>query len=135
MFTRTSVAPRRPVRAPAAGVDRWSSGSQSRPDYNGDGHTDVLARDPNGDVWVYPGTGGTGTGTLGNSYLVGTGFWRDSWTHMYSTDLNNDGRTDIVARTKEGELHLFPGTGGTGADSFSGRYLIGVGWNYYDVIL
>ncbi|MFD6971778.1 hypothetical protein [Streptomyces sp. NPDC059949] len=28
-----------------------------------------------------------------------------------------------------------PGTGGTGTDSFSGRYLIGVGWNYYDVIL
>ncbi|WP_326588058.1 FG-GAP-like repeat-containing protein [Streptomyces sp. NBC_01294] len=116
-----------------SGQSLWSSGSQSRPDYNGDGHTDVLARDPNGDVWVYPGTGGTGTSTLGSSYLVGTGFWRDSWTHMYSTDLNNDGRTDIVARTKEGELHLFPGTGGTGTDSFSGRYLIGVGWNGYDL--
>ncbi|MEU7550930.1 FG-GAP-like repeat-containing protein [Streptomyces sp. NPDC044571] len=117
----------------ASGQSQWSSGSQSRPDYNADGYTDVLARDTNGDMWVYQGTGGAGTGMLGARYFVGNGFWRDYWTHVYTADLNNDGHTDIVARTKEGDLYLFPGTGRTGTDSFSGRYLIGIGWNSLDL--
>ncbi|WP_051832170.1 FG-GAP-like repeat-containing protein [Streptomyces katrae] len=117
----------------ASGQSLWTSGSQSRPDYNGDGFTDVLARDAQGDAWVYQGTGGSGTSTLGSRYFIGNGFWRDYWTHLYTADLNNDGRTDIVGRTKEGDLYLFPGTGGTDTNSFAGRYLIGVGWNGYDL--
>ncbi|MGW7459229.1 FG-GAP-like repeat-containing protein [Streptomyces sp. NPDC054797] len=117
----------------ASGQSLWTSGTQSRPDYNGDGYTDVLARDSHGDMWVYPGTGGTGTSTLGARSFVGNGFWRDGWTNTYTTDLNNDGYTDIVGRTQGGELYLFPGTGRTGTQSFSGRHLIGTSWNGYDL--
>ncbi|WP_412078179.1 FG-GAP-like repeat-containing protein [Streptomyces xanthophaeus] len=118
----------------ASGQGLWASSSQSRPDYNGDGYTDVLAVDPHGDMWVYPGTGGTGTSTLGGRYLVGAGFWRDYWTNVYTADFNNDGYTDIVSRTKDGELYLFPGTGRTGTHTFADRYLIGTGWNIYETI-
>ncbi|MER6482422.1 FG-GAP-like repeat-containing protein [Streptomyces virginiae] len=114
-----------------SGQSLWTSGSQSRPDYNGDGYTDVLARDVNGDMWIYPGTGGTGTGTLGGRYFAGNGWWKDYWANAYTTDFNNDGYTDIVGRTREGDLHLYPGTGETGTRSFSAPVLIGTGWNTY----
>ncbi|MFF4389395.1 FG-GAP-like repeat-containing protein [Streptomyces sp. NPDC001552] len=114
-----------------SGQSLWTSGTQSRPDYNGDGYTDVAARDANGDLWIYLGTGGTGTSTLGSRYFVGNGFWRDYWTNIYSTDFNNDGYTDIVTRTHDGGLYLFPGTGRAGTETFGNRVLIGTGWNMY----
>ncbi|WP_405489425.1 FG-GAP-like repeat-containing protein [Streptomyces sp. NBC_00096] len=118
----------------ATGQGQWTSGSQSRPDYNGDGFTDVLTRDANGDMWVYPGTGGTGTSTLGARYFIGNGWWRDYWTDAYTTDLNNDGYTDIVGRTKQGELYLYLGTGKTGTNTVASPVLIGNGWNTYDTL-
>ncbi|GJF31539.1 hypothetical protein KNE206_42390 [Kitasatospora sp. NE20-6] len=118
----------------ASGKGLWTSGSQSRPDYNGDGFTDVLARDAHGDMWVYRGTGGTGTNTLGTRDFVGNGWWRDYWTNAYTADLDNDGRTDIVGRTRSGELYLYPGTGGTGTNSFGSPSYLGNGWNTYDTL-
>ncbi|MFI1286321.1 FG-GAP-like repeat-containing protein [Streptomyces sp. NPDC020858] len=115
----------------ASGQSLWTSGSQSRPDYNGDGYTDVAVRDANGQLWIYPGTGGTGTSTLGNRYLAGNGWWRDYWTNVYSTDLNNDGYTDIVGRDHHGNLYLYPGTGRTGTETVGNAVLIGNGWNTY----
>ncbi|MFJ3789571.1 FG-GAP-like repeat-containing protein [Kitasatospora sp. NPDC090091] len=113
----------------AVGQGIWTSGTQSRPDYNADGFTDVLARDANGDMWVYQGTGGTGTSTLGQRYFAGNGWWREYWT-PYTADLNNDGQSDIVGRTTNGELVLYPGTGGKGQYPFGSPVLIGTGWQY-----
>ncbi|MGJ0155039.1 FG-GAP-like repeat-containing protein [Streptomyces sp. CH8.1] len=115
----------------ASGQSLWSSGSQSRPDYNGDGYTDVAVRDVNGHLWIYPGTGGTGTGTLGQRYLAGNGWWRDHWTDVYPADLNNDGYSDIVTRNKFGDLYLYPGTGRSGTETLANPVLIGTGWNSY----
>ncbi|MFF3678125.1 FG-GAP-like repeat-containing protein [Streptomyces sp. NPDC002120] len=115
----------------ASGQSLWTSGSQSRPDYNGDGYTDVAVRDVNGHLWIYPGTGGTGTKTLGDRYLAGNGWWRDHWTNVYTTDFNNDGYTDIVARNHLGDLWVYPGTGRTGTKTLNNPILIGTGWNIY----
>ncbi|MFJ2821773.1 FG-GAP-like repeat-containing protein [Streptomyces toxytricini] len=117
----------------ASGQSLWTSGSQSRPDYNGDGYTDVVTRDANGELWIYPGTGGSGTGTLGTRYFAGNGWWRDHWTRLHTADLNNDGYTDIVARNHLGDLYLYPGTGRTGTETLGNPVLIGTGWNAYDL--
>ncbi|MET9884073.1 FG-GAP-like repeat-containing protein [Streptomyces sp. NPDC006430] len=119
----------------ASGQSLWTSGSQNRPDYNGDGFTDVITRDANGDMWAYPGTGGTGTSTLGNRYLVGSGWWRDYWTIVRTTDLNNDGYTDIVARHLNGDLYFYQGTGRTGTNTLANPIVIGNGWNIYDTLI
>ncbi|MEU4358373.1 FG-GAP-like repeat-containing protein [Streptomyces virginiae] len=115
----------------ASGQSLWSSGSQSRPDYDGDGYTDVAVRDVNGHLWIYPGTGGTGTSTLGQRYLAGNGWWRDYWTDVHSADLNNDGYSDVVTRNKFGDLYLYPGTGRTGTETLANPILIGTGWDTY----
>lgn len=115
----------------ASGQSLWSSGSQSRPDYNGDGYTDMALRDANGSFWIYPGTGGTGTNTFGSRYLAGNGWWRDHWTNAYATDFNNDGYTDIVGRDRFGDLYLYPGSGRTGTETVGNPVLIGSGWNTY----
>ncbi|MGW6782559.1 FG-GAP-like repeat-containing protein [Streptomyces sp. NPDC054987] len=114
-----------------SGQSLWTSGSQSRPDYNADGFTDVAVRDVNGHLWIYPGTGGSGTGTLGQRYLAGNGWWRDHWTNVYSADLNNDGYSDIVTRDKFGDLYLYPGTGRSGTETVGNPVLIGTGWDTY----
>ncbi|MFF5711811.1 FG-GAP-like repeat-containing protein [Streptomyces sp. NPDC012756] len=116
----------------AIGQGQWTSGTQSRPDYNNDGFTDVLARDGNGDMWVYSGTGGSGTSTLGDRTFVGNGWWRDYWTEAYTADLDNDGYSDIVGRTVEGNLVLYAGSGKPYA--FNSPVLIGTGWNIYDTL-
>ncbi|WP_407838743.1 FG-GAP-like repeat-containing protein [Streptomyces sp. DSM 116496] len=117
----------------ASGQSLWTSGSQGRPDYNADGFTDVIVRDVHGVLWVYPGTGGTGTSTLGARYSAGHGWQRDYWTNIYNADFNNDGHTDVIARNLHGELHLYPGTGKAGTNTLTNPVLIGSGWNIYDL--
>jgi YD repeat-containing protein len=43
-------------------------------DLNNDGRNDIIARDPAGDLWLYPHTGGTGTNTLGTRIKIGVGW-------------------------------------------------------------
>ncbi|MFJ3927334.1 FG-GAP-like repeat-containing protein [Streptomyces sp. NPDC090022] len=57
-----------------SGQSLWTSGTQNRPDFNGDGYTDMTLRDSSGDLWVYPGTGGSGTSTFGSRYFAGSGW-------------------------------------------------------------
>ena len=57
---------------PSSGLSVTLTGTLG--DVNGDGHVDILARTPDGNLYVYPGTGGTGTKTFGERYLVGTGW-------------------------------------------------------------
>ncbi len=97
-------------------------------DVNGDGRVDVLARDGNGALWLYPNSGGSGVNTFGTRSQVGT-----SWNGMSAIevgDLNSDGRVDIVSReAATGALWLYPNTGGTGMNTFGARSQIGTGWN------
>ncbi|MFE0705345.1 FG-GAP repeat domain-containing protein, partial [Streptomyces sp. NPDC058872] len=49
-------------------------------------------------------------------------------------DVNGDGRADVVARTKDGQLYLYLATGDTSAP-LAARTLIGGGWNIYDQVM
>ncbi|MFJ4029190.1 S8 family serine peptidase [Paenarthrobacter sp. NPDC089989] len=99
----------------------FSSARSKITDFNGDGNSDVLARDTNGVLWLYPGNGSGGWLT---AKQIGSG-----WNVMSSIeapgDFNGDGKADVIARDGKGVLWLYPGNG-------SGGWLtakqIGWGW-------
>ena len=108
------------------GVGWENAASLSLADVNGDGHADILARFTDGTLFVYPGTGKTGTETFGERYQVGVG-WENT-TALAVADINGDGHVDILVRFGDGLLWVYPGTGKTGTETFGPRYQVGVGW-------
>ncbi len=94
-------------------------------DYDNDGNQDVIARDPTGFLWVYPGEGtrnysGQARAEIGNGW--------NGMTFAGVADYDNDGNQDIIVRDASGFLWLYPGEG---KRDYSGqaRVQIGNGWN------
>jgi Domain of unknown function (DUF1906)/FG-GAP-like repeat len=84
-------------------------------DFGGNGWSDVLARTAStGNLFHYPGNGALASES-GRSKLSSTNF--AAMTAMVRIgDLNRDGKEDVVARAKNGDLWFYPGTGtGLGA--------------------
>ncbi|MER6389627.1 VCBS repeat-containing protein [Streptomyces sp. NPDC059382] len=51
-------------------------------------------------------------------------------------DLTGDGNADLLARTKDGQLYLYPGTGKAGYDTpFGNRVLLGAGWGAFTQLI
>lgn len=93
----------------------------------------LVATDPAGNLWYYPASGGTGTSTFASPILVGTG-----WTG-YTVDVTNVSppglnTTVVVAVDRNGNLWLYPNTGGTGTSTFGTRSQIGSGWSGYQAV-
>lgn len=86
-------------------------------DFNGDGITDLLARDATGNLWLYPGDG-LGDGSFGDTTTrvpVGTGFTTAKYPLVTSIgDANGDGLPDLYATTASGGLVFIPGVSGGG---------------------
>ncbi|MEO6826813.1 MAG: FG-GAP-like repeat-containing protein [Microbacteriaceae bacterium] len=97
-------------------------------DFNGDGNPDVLARNGNGVLWLYPGDGAGGWGARSQ---VGSG-WNSMSAILGPGDFNGDGHSDVLARNGNGVLWLYPGDGTGG---WLGRSQVGSGWNSMSVIL
>ena len=97
-------------------------------DFNGDGNTDVIARDASGQLWLYP---GTGTGDWSTRIDLGTG-WNVMSAIVSAGDFSGDGNADVIARDNSGQLWLYPGTG-TG--DWSTRQSLGSGWNVMSSIV
>ncbi|MCZ2402222.1 VCBS repeat-containing protein [Paenarthrobacter sp. Z7-10] len=92
-------------------------------DFNGDGTTDVLARETaSGNLWLYP-----GNGTWGwlPRVLVGHG-WQSMTALLSPGDLSGDRASDVLARDGSGVLWLYPGNGSGG---WLSRVRAGSGWN------
>ncbi|MGR0159112.1 S8 family serine peptidase [Paenarthrobacter nitroguajacolicus] len=91
-------------------------------DFNGDGTSDVIARDNSGVLWLYK---GNGYGDWRGRTQIGVG-----WNVMTSVeapgDFNGDGYADVMARDSAGVLWLYPGNGWGG---FLDARKIGFGWN------
>jgi FG-GAP-like repeat/FG-GAP repeat len=96
-------------------------------DLNGDGYSDMLARDASGVLWLRP---GTGDARFADRTRIGAG-WNVYDQITGAGDIDGDGLTDVVARdAATGHLYLYLGTGG-GAAPFRPRTDIGAGWNAY----
>jgi len=91
-------------------------------DFNGNGWSDLIARQTStGWLYLYPGNG-TGFGSL---LRIGTG-WNGMSAITRFGDFNRDGHEDVIARDATGALWLYPGTGA----GFASRLKIGLsGWN------
>jgi hypothetical protein len=98
-------------------------------DFTGDGHSDVVGRKPNGELWLYAGNGAGGWAASGRR--IGTG-WGGFDTIFGPGDLSGDRKPDVVGRKPNGELWLYAGNG-TGGWAASGRR-IGTGWNIFDTV-
>ncbi|MEQ4565237.1 FG-GAP-like repeat-containing protein [Paenarthrobacter sp. CAP02] len=91
-------------------------------DFNGDRKTDVLARDAEGLLWLYP---GNGAGGWLPKVQVGSG-WNVMSAVIAPGDFNGDKKADVLARDGAGTLWLYPGDGSGG---WLPRKQVGAGWS------
>jgi hypothetical protein len=97
-------------------------------DVNKDGDADLITRDTSGRLWLYP---GNGTGRLETRQLMGSSGWNSITSLHSSGDFNGDTNADVIARTSDGLLWMYPGNGRAG---LSPRVQIGTGWNSMSAI-
>lgn len=95
-------------------------------DFNNDGRQDVLARDSQGRLLFYAGTGNP-AGMLARATQAGTG-WGGFTSIAGGGDLDGDGFDDLLGQKTTGELVLYYGTGNPVAPFRSKGDVIGTGW-------
>jgi len=95
-------------------------------DWNNDGKQDILARDSQGRLFLYPGTG-TRPNVVSNGIQVGTG-WNTYADLVGIGDSNGDGFDDLMGR-RDGRLVVYYGTGVAGAPFRKQTSGTGSGWN------
>jgi hypothetical protein len=109
-------------------------------DFTGDGKSDLVARKPDGTLWLYRGTGriDASSNGYGAPQKIGDYGWEVFDIITGVGDLNNDGKNDIVARKPDGSLWLYRGT--AKVDATSSGYLSAIkigdyGWDAFDQLL
>lgn len=120
----------------AAGGKRVGTGWQgfdqvmSPGDFTGDGRGDVLARRPDGTLWLYAGNGQGGWAAGGKQ--VGTG-WQGFAQILAGGDRDRDGRSDVLALRPDGTLLQYRGNGSGGWAA--GGVVVGNGWDRFDLVV
>ncbi|MER5929639.1 VCBS repeat-containing protein [Streptomyces sp. NPDC002054] len=98
-------------------------------DINGDGRTDIIGHDWNGNLYIHPGTGNA-KAPFGERQWIGGG-WNGYSAIAAPGDINGDGRADLVARDGNGNLYGYTATGWGGTHTFNSRHWIDANWNIY----
>ncbi|MFJ6575893.1 FG-GAP repeat domain-containing protein [Streptomyces sp. NPDC091368] len=94
---------------------------------------DLVARQTDGTLWLYQ---GKADGTLQARVRIGSGGWNGMTALAGRGDYTGDGKTDLVARSTDGTLYIYPGTGNLVADGVLGsRITVGGGWNIHKLIV
>ena len=102
-------------------------------DANADGHNDLLAIDETGTLWVYPSSGATsGNPFTVARYAAGTG-WNAIANTFVVADVNSDGRSDVVARLRAGDLWLHENN--ATATPWANRVSVGTRWTFENQLL
>ncbi|WP_374190326.1 N-acetylmuramoyl-L-alanine amidase [Streptomyces sp. NE5-10] len=97
-----------------------------------DGTGDAVARDKDGVLWYYKGSGNPNTPFKARQ-RVGGG-WQVYDKLLGVGDMNADGRTDLIARDKTGVLWLYKNTGAS-PNPFATRVKVGGGWQTYNELI
>ncbi|MFJ4341436.1 N-acetylmuramoyl-L-alanine amidase [Streptomyces sp. NPDC088915] len=100
-------------------------------DLSGDGRPDLVARDAAGVLWYYQGTGKP-TAPFAARVQVGGG-WQTYNGMVGPSDLDGDGRGDLVGRDAKGLLWFYKSTGKPTAP-FAARVQVSPGWQIYNLI-
>lgn len=100
-----------------------AAGPPSSHDFNGDGRADVLAADPAGNLYLYPGDGSGGL--LPRQLALAGPEWQSITDTVTPGDFNKDGKNDLLARSGD-ILYFYPGDG---AGSFGARKQVSTGWS------
>ncbi|CAL9441758.1 FG-GAP repeat domain-containing protein [Streptomyces sp. enrichment culture] len=101
-------------------------------DVTGDRLVDVLARTPDGELYLYAGTGSQAA-PFKARVKVGSGW------HIYDQlvgthDVNGDGVGDLYARTPNGDLYFYAGSGNAAAP-LKARVKVGTSWHTYNQLI
>ncbi|MER7758746.1 VCBS repeat-containing protein [Streptomyces sp. NPDC097619] len=101
-------------------------------DVTGDGKADLLAREPGGRLWLYPGTGDAAK-PFGAKVKVGAG-WQVFDAVTAVGDVTGDGKADLLARNRGGgESFVYAGTG-LAARPFEKPVSAGLGFKRFDAL-
>jgi hypothetical protein len=101
------------------------------------GYLGIVAIDPAGNLWYYPGTGMMGMSTFASGRIqIGSG-WIGYTADV--EDINGSGNPDIVAIDGNGNLWLYPNSGpnpttGVGPSMFAAPVQIGSGWSGFQAV-
>jgi hypothetical protein len=101
----------------------WTVASKPRivsGDFNGDGRTDIVSQNTNGELRAWPSSGDlSADGRLfsGGGVLVGTGFRETQVETIITADVDGDGTSDVIGRYADGRLRTWKSTGDLSADA------------------
>ncbi|MFF8809375.1 FG-GAP repeat domain-containing protein [Streptomyces omiyaensis] len=97
---------------------------------SGEAEPEILVLSENGTLTMYRDVDPSGT-----PYETVLGGGWQAYSKITSPgDVNNDGRADVIARTKDGALYLYLATGST-TKPLGTRISVGGGWNAYDQLI
>jgi hypothetical protein len=104
-------------------------------DATGDGRPDLIGRTANGDLLLYPHSGSVnGESTWYNPTKVGHGW--DGMTAILLADVTGDGTSDLIGRTANGDLLLYPHSGTVNGEStFYNPTKVSHGWDGMTAVL
>jgi GH25 family lysozyme M1 (1,4-beta-N-acetylmuramidase) len=111
--------------APAGGANGVTAG-----DVTGDGRADLIARKPDGTLWLYA-NGGSNTAPYGTASQIGSAWQQFGW--FLTGDVTGDGRADVVAAKPDGTLWLYA-NGGSNTAPYSTASQIGSSWQQFRTV-
>ncbi|GAA3068951.1 hypothetical protein GCM10017562_39640 [Streptomyces roseofulvus] len=124
---KTAFAPGGPRRSIGGGWQIYNA-LTAPGDLTGDSRTDLLARTPAGELWLYA---DNGTGAFTTRTRIGAG-WQTYDRIVGAGDLDGDKHGDLLARDTAGVLWRYRGTG---KGTFGTRVRIGAGWGTYNSLV